>query len=242
MRETVRSIIKYPRTPHLLGSQIQKGDDLEIVSPAEFEGRFLVVEEKLDGANSAISFENEDTIILQSRGHVLSGGPRERQFDLFKRWANSYRDVLWGMLGSRYVVYGEWLYARHTIPYDNLPHYFLEFDVLDREADQFLSTERRRKLLANGPFVSVPVLSQGPRNTFDDLIGRSAFSSSEVMEGLYIKYEEDGRVCGRYKFVRSSFTQVVEQEGIHWLDRPLEPNHLMDGVDIFAGVARGERS
>ena len=35
------------------------------------------------------------------------------------------------------------------------------------------------------------------------------------MEGLYIKWEEDGCVRGRYKYVRDSFTQAVEQEGVH---------------------------
>ena len=238
----MKPIIKYPRTQHLLGSQLQRGDeDLALVSPAELDGLFLVVEEKLDGANSAISFEDNGSIILQSRGHVLSGGPRERQFDLFTRWANAHRDALWNVIGKRYVVYGEWLYARHTIRYDRLPHYFLEFDVLDRDANEFLSTERRSKLLAEAPFLSVPVLSQGSRNRFDDLIGRSAFSSTETMEGLYIKWEEEGRVCGRYKYVRGSFAQAVDNEGIHWSERPLEPNLLSDGVDIFADLAESGR-
>jgi len=239
----MKPIIKYPRTQHLLGSQLQKGDeDLRIASPTELKGRFLVVEEKLDGANSAISFDDDGAMILQSRGHVLAGGPRERQFDLFKRWANAHRDALWNVIGNQYVVYGEWLYARHTIRYDRLPHYFLEFDVLDRDADGFLSTERRRKLLAKAPFVSVPVLSQGPRDHLDSLIGPSPFSSTDTMEGLYIKWEEDGFVRGRYKYVRTSFTQAVDEEGIHWLERPLEPNLLSSGVDIFTDLAESWRS
>ena len=136
----MKPILKYPRTPHLLGSRQQRGDeDLAIVSPADLKGRFLIVEEKLDGANSAISFDDDRGLVLQSRGHVLSGGPRERQFDLFKRWANAHRDALLHVLGNRYTLYGEWLYARHTIRYDRLPHYFLEFDLFDREIDEFLS-------------------------------------------------------------------------------------------------------
>jgi RNA ligase-like protein len=115
-----------------------------------------VAEEKLDGANSAVSFDDDGELILQSRGHVLSGGPRERQFDLFKRWAKAHRGTLSRALGNRYTLYGEWLYARHTIRYDRLPQYFLEFDVFDRDADQFLSTQRRRKLLSSAPVVSVP--------------------------------------------------------------------------------------
>ena len=55
----MKPILKYPRTPHLLGSRQQRGDeDLAIVSPADLKGRFLIVEEKLDGANTAISFDD----------------------------------------------------------------------------------------------------------------------------------------------------------------------------------------
>ena len=51
-------LLKYPRTPHLEGSRLQPGDhDLVSVPFADLAGRFLVVEEKLDGANSAISFD-----------------------------------------------------------------------------------------------------------------------------------------------------------------------------------------
>src|SRR6185312_10604366 len=117
------TIIKFPRTPHLEGSRTQLGDDdVPIVPPRDLHGRYLVIEEKVDGANSAISFDADRRLILQCRGHVLSGGPRERQFDLFKRWANHHQSALWGLLGARYVMYGEWLYARHTIRYDRLPH------------------------------------------------------------------------------------------------------------------------
>jgi len=239
----MKPILKYPRTPHLLRSRQQRGDeDLAIVSPSVLNGRFLIVEEKLDGANSAISFDDDVGLVLQSRGHVLSGGPRERQSDLFKRWANVQRDALFRVLGNRYTMYGEWLYARHTIPYDRLPHYFLEFDLFDRDTDEFLSTERRQALLSSAPLVPVPVLGQGLLSRFEDLIGRSTCSSTEIMEGLYIKWEEDGCVRGRYKYVRDSFTQTVEQEGIHWLDRPLEPNLLGDGVDIFADLGQSGRS
>ena len=230
----MRTIIKFPRTPHLEGSRTQPGDeDAPIVAPRDLRGRPLVIEEKVDGANSGISFGDDGSLILQCRGHVLSGGPRERQFDLFKRWANHHRTALWEALGARYVMYGEWLYARHTIPYDNLPHYFLEFDLLDSETGEFLSTERRRKLLHGVPVISVPVLGRGLYDNFENLLGPSQCAPLQRMEGLYIKWEEDGKVLERYKYVRNSFLQAVEDEGIHWMDRPIEPNLLRKGVNIF---------
>ncbi len=81
------------------------------------------------------------------------------------------------MLKGRYVLYGEWLYAKHTIFYNHLPHYFLEFDVLDTATETFLDSSRRQELLQRAPFiVSVPVLYRGPApslRTLEQLIGRS---------------------------------------------------------------------
>lgn len=228
-------ILKYPRTPHVRGSRIQVGDDdLDQVERELLEDLPLVVEEKLDGSNCGISFDEQGALILQSRGHALTGGPRERQFDLLKRWASHHTAVLRRLLGHRYLMYGEWLYARHTIPYDLLPHFFMEFDVFDRERSEFLSTDRRRVLLAGSPVVSVPVLAEGRIANLERHLRRSHCSSSETMEGVYVKQEADGRVIGRYKFVRASFLQIVEDSGDHWMDRPIEPNRLREGVDLFA--------
>ena len=51
-------IFKYPRTPHIEGSRLQPGDeDLSQIPFDAIRGRHLVVEEKCDGANSAVSFD-----------------------------------------------------------------------------------------------------------------------------------------------------------------------------------------
>ena len=227
-------ILKYPRTPHITGSRLQPGDeDLLSVAMETLDLLPLVVEEKLDGSNCAVSFDPHGNLILQSRGHALTGGPRERQFDLFKRWASHHTAWLREALGSRYVMYGEWLFARHTIPYDALPHYFLEFDILDREAHQFLSTERRQAMLAGGPVVSAPVLAAGRNIDLVQQLGRSTCSSYEAMEGVYVKHEEHGCVIGRFKYVRPSFLQTVAASGEHWTDRPIEQNRLRAGVNLF---------
>lgn len=258
---------KFPRTLHLEGSRLQPGDeDLQSVPFRALAGRHLVVEEKLDGANAALSFDADGRLWLQSRGHFLTGGERERQFSLFKQWAQTHQRRLCDRLGSRYVVYGEWLYAKHTIFYDRLPHYFLEFDVLDTHEGAFLSTPRRRELLEGLPIASVPVLREGEVRSSRELVslvGRSQLKTpawsarlaaaatslgldveqiiretdpDDRMEGLYIKDEEGGRVVGRYKFVRRSFLTTVLDSGSHWAERPIVPNQLRDGVDLFGEV------
>jgi len=260
----VTDLFKYPRTIHIEGSRLQEGD--EDLDSAPFDlvaGQFVVIEEKLDGANSGISFSPEGQLLLQSRGHFLDGGARERHFNLFKTWANTHKQVLWGVLGTRYVMYGEWVYAKHTIFYDLLPHYFMEFDILDKDSRVFLSTAERHRLLERSPVVSVPVLYSGPAVSIahlKSLIGHSLYKSSQwkdqlleaarskrldadrassetdssdLMEGLYIKVESSNKVAGRYKYIRASFLTTVLDSGSHWINRPIVPNRLAPGVDIF---------
>lgn len=60
--------------------------------------------------------------------------------------------------------------------------------------------------------------------------------ASDTMEGLYGKIEdpENGETVGRFKFVRHSFTQQILDTGTHWKTRPIIPNLLAPGVDIYA--------
>jgi len=61
------NMYKYPRTAHLAGSGIQRGDeDVPLRPLRELENRHLVIEEKMDGANSAISFEDRKSTRLNS--------------------------------------------------------------------------------------------------------------------------------------------------------------------------------
>lgn len=260
----MESILKYPRTRHLKGSRLQPGDeDLDAVAFQEIQGRHLVVEEKMDGANCGLSFDRQGNLLLQSRGHYLTGGPRERHFNLLKTWAYSHHATFQERLGARYLMYGEWMYAKHTIFYDALPHYFLEFDVFDREQQCFLDTPSRAALLEGLPVVSVRVLFAGVLAREKDLprfVGKSHFKTSEhrerlrsvankhkidpdqaaqqtdlsdFMEGLYIKVEEAGQVTQRLKFVRADFLTRLVQSESHWLDRPILPNQLAAGVELF---------
>lgn len=254
-------IIKYPRTRHIEGSNEQFGDDLEKVPFEMLRGKHLVIEEKMDGANCAISFSSEGDLLLQSRGHFLNGGYGERHFALLKQMANTHRFALESVLEDRFVMYGEWLYAKHTIFYNALPSYFMEFDIYDKEDEVFLDTrERNYLLLPQGDlslaFPPVRILAEGEFESLEDivsLLGDSAFIHAGVvfsefedmvvgsnggkievelentdftglMEGLYIKVEEDGVVKERYKFVRSSFTQKVVDSMGHWQTRPIVRN------------------
>lgn len=166
-------LFKFPRTPHLEGSRLQIGDEgYDHIPYRLLQGLYLVGEEKLDGANTGISFSPGGELLLQSKGHYLVGGGRERQFSYIKAWAAAHADWLLERLEDRYVLYGETMSKKHAVFYDALPHHFFEFDVLDRFTGKFLSTAARRLLLAGGPVLSVPVLYEGLAPAkLSDLVG-----------------------------------------------------------------------
>ncbi len=259
------AILKYPRTPHLEGSRLQPGDEgHEHVPLASLRGQHAVVEEKLDGANVGISFTEGGELLLQSRGHYLGCG-RERHFALFKQWASAHEARLLERLEDRYIMYGEWLHAKHSVSYDALPHWFCEFDVYDRRDGVFLSTPRRQALLAGSPVLSVPVVHQGElpasvkalralvrpslaksarwRQAFEESVDRQGLDlalawqqtdKSDLSEGLYVKVENEREVLGRFKWVRPDFVQTILDSGSHHSTRPLIPNGLAAGADIYA--------
>ena len=259
-------LLKYPRTPHLEGSRLQPGDSAhDQVKLSSLAGKHCVIEEKLDGANSGLSFSDDAILHQQSRGHFLAGGSREKHFNLLKQWSSAHEDALFDVLRDRYIMFGEWMYAKHSMFYDALPHLFLEFDIYDKQEGVFLSTPRRHALLDPLPVVSVPVLSSGPMPArVEDLlswIGPSVARTSnwpsvlaeqaerreldvdrvatqtdpdESGEGLYIKVENEHQVLARFKFVRASFTQTLLDQDEHWLSRPVVPNQLRPGTDLFA--------
>ena len=259
-------LLKYPRTPHLEGSRLQPGDSTDGQVPySSIVGKNMVAEEKVDGANCGVSFDPSATLKLQSRGHFLTGGGREKHFNMFKQWAECHAQSMHDVLGQRYIMFAEWMFAKHSVFYDALPHLVLEFDVFDREKEIFLSTPRRAQLLAPLPIVSVPVLYQGPaparRADVERLVGLSVGRTDDWQaslrteavrrnqdpdrvaqqtdgdlrsEGLYIKLEDADQVLQRFKFIRASFTQTIIDTDEHWLNRPIIPNGLRPGTDIFA--------
>ena len=238
--------IKYPRTPHLFGS---KGtDDDKHLAEAE-SNRFiadesLIVEEKIDGTNVGIHFSDEGQLVLQCRGHLITEG-MHAQYDLFKQWATVKRYVLEERLGNRFILFGEWVYARHSVFYRQLTHYFFEFDIYDKEKEAFLDLEHRLVLLEGTRIETVPVVHSGSlkRSELESVIGPSLFDSQfdnpftkrtdNLMEGLYLRTEADGVVSGRAKYVRPEFVEKIKQS-THWQHQVMVPNELADGVDIWS--------
>ncbi len=237
---------KYPRTPHLFGSR-GTDDDKHLgqdESLAMIANRSLIVEEKLDGTNVGIHFTTSGRLVLQCRGHEITPGMHP-QYDLFKQWTMAKREVLESMLEDRLILFGEWLYARHSLHYRRLPHFFFEFDIYDKRQQAFLSLDLRAAILKGTGMCTVPVVHRGPatREQLFSLIGPSKFDSAfenpvtaltdNLMEGLYLRTEAGGRVVERAKMVRPEFVERVKQSE-HWQHQAVVPNILSRTAEIWS--------
>jgi len=237
--------VKYPRTPHLFGSK-GTDDDKHLNQNASL--RFiadpsLIVEEKIDGTNVGIHFASTGRMVLQCRGHEITEGMHP-QYDLFKQWAAVKRPTLESMLSDQFILFGEWLYARHSVHYRSLSHYFFEFDIYDKRLSRFLDLETRTRMIEPNSLQTVPVIHRGPvaLDRLKELIGPSHFSSrfenpikggtDSLMEGIYLRTEANGAVTGRAKMVRPEFVEKVKQSE-HWQHQKMVPNELASGVDIW---------
>jgi hypothetical protein len=237
---------KYPRTPHLFGSRgtdddkhLGQRESLDFLADAS-----LIIEEKLDGTNVGIHFTSAGRMVLQCRGHVITKG-MHAQYDLFKQWTMGKRPVLEAMLEDRLLLFGEWLYARHSVHYRRLPHYFFEFDIYDKQRQVFLDLASRLEKLEGTGILTVPVVQHGPvtADELPKLIGPSRFDSQfenpltgrtdNLMEGLYLRTEANGRVSERAKFVRPEFIEKVKQSE-HWQHQAVVPNLLAEGAEIWS--------
>jgi hypothetical protein len=194
---------RYPRTRHVEGSATQPGDDdLELAQVRDFVGRHMVVSEKIDGANAAVSFSDQGRLLLQSRSRFLDERTLSGTYAGFHDWATQHEDLLWPVLRDRYVMFGEWVFTKQTVFYDALPNAFLELDVLDKDTGEFLSTPRRRQLLRGLPIVSAPVLAEGTFQKLDEvraLLGPSRFKTpgwrDELLTAIALADVED---CERF--------------------------------------------
>lgn len=217
---------KFPSTPHLTaleGVEVRGDKVLSEAERSDFLRHELVVEEKVDGANLGISFDSEGNLFLQNRGSHLTF-PAAGQWKKLEQWLNLKMDVLFETLTDRYILFGEWCYARHSVYYNRLPDFFLGFDLYNKQAKKFFSTERRDKLFNMMGILSVPLIANGQYSISDiaSLLTQSKISD-EPAEGLYLRIDQGDWLIKRAKLVRPSFIQSVEE---HWSRATIKPNQI----------------
>lgn len=225
----IANFFRFPSTVHLgcRGASSYRGDKcMTLQEREEFLSHKIVVEEKVDGANLGISFDSEGMVCCQNRGHYLVP-PYDGQWQLLSKWLSKRIDYLFDKLEDRLILFGEWCYACHSVPYDALPDWFVLFDVYDRKENAFYSTCRRNTLAEVLELSCVPEIGRG-FYTFEELSQmefKSKFGET-LSEGIYLRYEVEDNLIARSKLVRPTFQQKIMN---HWSRVPINPNRCRAG-------------
>ena len=158
-------ILKFPRTRHLLdagGSGVTRDDLLMTPRDADqfVKGKVISIEEKIDGANLGISIDKNYQIRAQNRSHFVSSSSH-KQFSSLDNWIATNSENLIKLLdGGKFILYGEWMFAKHSIHYTQLPSYFIAFDILDTETGNFVSRRLRNEMLVGTDIKTVPLIAE----------------------------------------------------------------------------------
>ncbi|KAF8195092.1 ATP dependent DNA ligase [Pholiota molesta] len=226
------TMYKFPRTPHLIDVGAATSDDVhvDISSLADIRGH-VIITEKIDGANMGFSLSSDRSrILVQNRSHYVNSSTHE-QFKKLGLWVERHEEELRNILDrdpyfpERYILYGEWMFATHSIPYAELPDYFIAYEIFDRSTQSWADTKALHALLRDTTIASVPVLHEGSMPAEAALLEmiqkQSQFYNGRV-EGIYVKVEVNGQIKSRGKVVRSDFIAGNE----HWTRGGIRVNTL----------------
>lgn len=154
------SFVKFPQTPHLLSLEpykLRNDKLLEADERSAFFGTTTSVEEKVDGTNIGFSLSNDGTILVQNRGAYVAPDSHA-QFRKLKSWIKEHERELFELLFPDRILFGEWCYAKHTIPYEWLPDWFLAFDIYETASGNFVSRDARHNSLRSIGIKEVPFM------------------------------------------------------------------------------------
>jgi len=192
-----------------------------------FHNSMWLVQEKVDGSNLGIGFNGDGSPYLQTRGQVadphtmnIYSTSQERNVKYAIQWAWEHLEQI-QKLPPTWMVYGEWMRYRHTVPYYELPDWFIAFAVHDGE--KFLLPQDTLVFLRGLGFRVPPNIDLNSLRTEEiERATRKGLWTSGAAEGVVIKSMTDGTCV---KWVRREFRDQMEKHG-HWRRKQLEENAL----------------
>jgi hypothetical protein len=228
---------KYPRTLHLPWSKGATSDDKMAKDVSTLINIEIVITEKLDGSNCCLESD-----ACYARTH--SGPPTHESFDLFKALHSQVKHSI----PSNLQLFGENLYALHSISYDKLPAYFMLFNVKENIiAPNCSSVYSDPDFITNSHWLSwdevemwadeigvpcVPVLFKGKVSSEKELkelvislVAQSSRVGSE-REGVVVRvarqFRDDEFFNCVLKYVRANHVQTDD----HWRSQEIVKNKL----------------
>lgn len=196
--------VKYPRTFHLPHSPGMHDDDKALKDYSNFEGKRVVITQKMDGENTT----------GYSDGHIHARSIDSRGGE-DRAWVKRFltENVCYN-LPAGWRVCGENLWAEHSIHYDDLKSYFLGFSIWD-EHNTCLSWAETLEYFDLLGIIPVPVLYEG------------VFDEKELLKiERTLKWDRDEgyvvRVADRFRYgeFRKSIAKWVRKGHVqttkHW--------------------------
>lgn len=177
-------------------------------------GEHIVVQEKLDGANASIRCDEEGNVICFSRRNELTPfNTLQGFYEYVQAWDKA---GIVNTLGTRYILFGEWL-VKHTIRYpeDRMKQFYV-FDVWDTETEEYLPWERTKVFAEALGFKTVPLFFDGEFTTWEDVyafVGKTEMDAEPSGEGIVVKSQDrldnkSSRTPEYVKIVAKEFSEV----------------------------------
>ena len=208
----MKTYVKYPRTYHLPWSEGRTSDDKTLTSASHFQGKRVVITEKMDGENTTIYSDYVHARSIDGRDH----------------WSRSWVKSLQGAIGHDippgWRICGENLYAVHSLKYDSLQSYFLVFSIWN-EHNECLSWDETVQYAELLGLQTVPVLYDG---LYDENAVKAIASDMDLeqREGYVV------RTAGRFGYdaFRENVAKFVRPNHVttenHWMHSSIEKNQL----------------
>lgn len=258
-------IIRYPKTKHILGSkecdinlvpQKLSSKDLNSLEDIKKEGN-VIIEEKMDGIGIGIFFK-DDIPYVQVRGQVLDPINHPLDYDNVFNWIEENKDLIKSIVKEDFVMYGEWMEFKHSVFYNALPSYFIEYDIYDIQREVFLDTPTRHNILTQAnfnqknPIVSAHVIHQNNLKTYHELVTllklKTAFGKDENISKDFeqtIQYQKNKAYLEKQSLVDvypEGFYIKVEKNGVvldrykfirkAFLDMVISSNHWKNNQPV----------
>lgn len=201
---------KYPRTQHLPWSPGASRDDLVLSRCLDFQGKQVVVTEKMDGENTSIYTDTLHARSIESGYHAS------------RNWVKALQARIGYRIPPGWRICGENLYAKHSLHYQGLPSYFLAFSVWNAD-NLCLSWQATLDFLAELELQTPKVLYQG---VWQEKAIQGITLDTEVCEGYVVRladaftYENFARSVA--KWVRPNHVTTDK----HWRHQPIQVNGL----------------
>jgi atypical dual specificity phosphatase len=206
----------YPRIPHLSKDISNMSNDDIVLDTATFP--FTAdYQEKVDGANLGISWNNDGPVV-RNRNFVLNKGytktktPSKRQFVNTWQWIHKHEDDIKEVIDrwmAPLTIYGEWMWAKHSIEYNKLPDLFLAYDIWSPLDNKFVSVSKMEELLDGTNIRYIPSIRKEFK-TISDVKQTSELKSKytdDYAEGIVIKICSERWVEKTYKVVNQFYNR-----------------------------------